>query len=271
MRKTKKCRLKSLADGDNDKPPSNKNQNLNARKPVQKSNHLLCGPVILILGIVFAWVSNFIFVVEIDNQTNGHNPTAGNDSNILGNLSTQSLQLKEKGISSNMKKNESDRKEAEHGIPRHHHTCKYYLAKSRIPNSGLGIFTTSNIEKGGQVGPGDIVIHANDMNPHFATALGVLLFDYAWDSSETGGQYEGQRVFSFVPGFGSKSALNHFSHFVKSLLITFNLSSTFNLHMCFIFQTNARPLIITKCSQMGISTCLIRLQTRLEQNWTMQH
>jgi len=210
MRRTKKCRIKrGLADGDNDKPPSNKvDQNLNAGKQVQKSNYLLCRPVILILGIVFAWLSNFIFVVEKDNQTDGHNPTAGNVSKNLGNISTQSLQLKEKGISINMKKNESDPKEAEPGILGHRHTCKYYLAKSRIPNSGLGIFTTADIEKGGQVGPGDIVIHANDMNPHFASALGVLLFDYAWDSSETGGQYEGQRVFSFVPGFGSKSALN---------------------------------------------------------------
>ena len=207
MRRTKKCRLKrGLADGDNDKPPSNKvDQNLNARKQVQKSNYLLCGPVILILGIFFAWLSNFIFVVEKDNQTDGHNPTAGNDSKIY----TQSLQLKGEKISIiNVKKSESDPKEAEPGILRHRHTCKYYLAKSRIPNSGLGIFTTADIEKGGQVGPGDIVIHANDMNPHFASALGVLLFDYAWDSSETGGQYEGQRVFSFVPGFGSKSALN---------------------------------------------------------------
>jgi len=262
MRKTKKSRLeRSLVDGDNAKPPSNKNQHLNARKQVQKS--LLCGPLIVILGIAFAWVSTFIFPSEKDNQTNGHNPLAENDSNMLGNISTQSIPLKEKGISINMKKNETDPKEAEH-----RHTCKYYLAKSRIPNSGLGIFTTANIEKGGQVGPGDIVIHANDINPHFATALGVLLFDYAWDSSKTGGQYEGQRVFSFVPGLGSKFISTQFKcHFVKSLL-TFNLSSTFD--NMFRIQTNLRPLIITKWQQMD-TKCLILLQTHLEQNWTMQH
>jgi hypothetical protein len=218
MQKTKECHLKrGLAE-------SNKSQNLNARNQVQKSNYLFSVPV-LILGIVLAYVSNFIFVVEKDNQTDGHNPTAGNDSKIY----TQSLQLKGKKISiiKNVKKSESDPKEAEPGILRHRHTCKYYLAKSRIPNSGLGIFTTADIEKGGQVGPGDMVIHANDLNPHFASALGVLLFDYAWDSSETGGQYEGQRVFSFVPGFGSKSALNQSvissSHCFNHLSLTFDI------------------------------------------------
>jgi hypothetical protein len=33
-------------------------------------------------------------------------------------------------------------------------------------------------------------------------ALSVLLFDYAWQGEETGGQYEGQRVYSLIPGFG---------------------------------------------------------------------
>lgn len=80
--------------------------------------------------------------------------------------------------------------------------CRFYLAKSKIPDSGLGIFTTRDISKGSEVGPPDIVIQVPDLNPYHADALRVLLFDYAWQGEETGGQYEGQRVYSFIPGFG---------------------------------------------------------------------
>jgi hypothetical protein len=80
--------------------------------------------------------------------------------------------------------------------------CHFYLAKSKIPDSGLGIFTTRDISKGSIVGPPDIVIQVPDLNPYHADALRVLLFDYAWQGEETGGQYEGQRVYSFIPGFG---------------------------------------------------------------------
>jgi hypothetical protein len=81
-------------------------------------------------------------------------------------------------------------------------TCGLYVAKSTISNSGLGIFTTNAISRGGQVGPADIVIQLPDPNQYFLSAIRVLAYDYLWDGQETGGQYEGQKVFSVVPGIG---------------------------------------------------------------------
>jgi len=63
-------------------------------------------------------------------------------------------------------------------------SCEWYVAKSVIgADSGLGIFTTKPIKKGGQVGLADIVIQLHDLNPYYAEALRVLLFDYAWDGA----------------------------------------------------------------------------------------
>ncbi len=86
-------------------------------------------------------------------------------------------------------------------------TCKYYLAKSSIPNSGLGIYTAETIKAGDRVGQdvdggGEIVIPIVDINPNYAGALHTLLFDYVWNGEEVGAQYEGQKVFSAIPGVG---------------------------------------------------------------------
>ena len=81
-------------------------------------------------------------------------------------------------------------------------TCDFYLARSTIKDSGLGIFTTKRIEVGESVGAADIVVQIPDIQPFQANMLRTLLFDYAWDGAESGGQYEGQRVYSMLPGIG---------------------------------------------------------------------
>ena len=80
--------------------------------------------------------------------------------------------------------------------------CNLYVAKSTLKDSGLGIFTTAAIKLGEEVKPADIVIQLTDPNQHFLPSINVLLYQYVWDASDTGGQYEGINVFSLVPGLG---------------------------------------------------------------------
>ena len=82
-------------------------------------------------------------------------------------------------------------------------TCKFYLAKSTIENSGNGIYTTEPIAAGQKIGLEDLVIQLPDITPQYAASMRLLLFNYAWDGSKFGGQYEGQRVYSLVPGVGA--------------------------------------------------------------------
>ena len=81
-------------------------------------------------------------------------------------------------------------------------TCSLYVARSTIPNSGLGIYTSRAIPKNHPVGPSDIVIQLPDLNPHYHSSLQVLSYDYFWNGQDTGGQYEGRAVFSLIPGIG---------------------------------------------------------------------
>jgi hypothetical protein len=52
------------------------------------------------------------------------------------------------------------------------------------------------------LGDGDVVIQIPDINPHHVHGIRRLLWEYLWDATETGGQYEGQKVMSMVPGIG---------------------------------------------------------------------
>ena len=47
-----------------------------------------------------------------------------------------------------------------------------------------------------------MVVQLTDPDPEGAVGLSLLLRDYLWDGQETGGQYEGQRVYSALPGLG---------------------------------------------------------------------
>ncbi len=80
--------------------------------------------------------------------------------------------------------------------------CNLYVAKSTIPNAGLGMYTSKGILKGSPVGPSDIVIQLTDLNPHYYSFIQVLSFDYLWSGEATGGQYEGRAVLSTIPGVG---------------------------------------------------------------------
>lgn len=48
----------------------------------------------------------------------------------------------------------------------------------------------------------DLIIQLPDMNPHGAYGSRRLIWEYLWSGEETGGQYEGQKVMSVVPGIG---------------------------------------------------------------------
>lgn len=80
--------------------------------------------------------------------------------------------------------------------------CGYYLAKSKIPNAGLGVFTSRALAKGDKVNFKDPVLQIYDLNPYFGQSITTLLYDYAWDSALTGGQYEGKQVYSIMAGIG---------------------------------------------------------------------
>ena len=81
--------------------------------------------------------------------------------------------------------------------------CRRYLAKSAIPNAGMGIFTTEDISAGSPISTdGDLVIHLTDINPLTAQSLRMILYDYAWDSQDFLGMYEGKKVYTIVPGYG---------------------------------------------------------------------
>lgn len=81
-------------------------------------------------------------------------------------------------------------------------TCSLYVARSTIPNAGLGIYTSKGIPKNHPVGPSDIVIQLPDLNPYYHSSLQVLSYQYYWDGQDTGGQYEGRKVYSLIPGIG---------------------------------------------------------------------
>ena len=83
--------------------------------------------------------------------------------------------------------------------------CNLYVAKSSIPNAGLGVFTTKGISQNEHIEPADIVIQIPDINPHYYPSIRVLSFDYLWDGQDTGGQYEGRKVHSLIPGIGALS------------------------------------------------------------------
>ncbi|KAL9179375.1 hypothetical protein ACHAXT_008665 [Thalassiosira profunda] len=82
--------------------------------------------------------------------------------------------------------------------------CTLVMAPSGIANSGWGVFTLTSRKRGERLmDRGDIIVHVPDPNPRHAQQMRRLIWEYLWDGQETGGHYEGHRVFSATSGFGS--------------------------------------------------------------------
>lgn len=80
--------------------------------------------------------------------------------------------------------------------------CNYYYDWSTIPSAGLGLFTSRFLPAKVKIGYPDLAIHVVDPPPT-AVGLKLFLYNYAWDASLTGGQYEGsQYVAVAIPGVG---------------------------------------------------------------------
>ncbi|KAG7358612.1 SET methyltransferase domain containing protein [Nitzschia inconspicua] len=92
-----------------------------------------------------------------------------------------------------------------HAVP---DDCTLVMAPSTIPNAGWGVFTLTERRKNEPLlrrrtddhllAYGDLVIQLPDLQHPLGAKK--LLWEYLWDARETGGQYEGLQVVSFVPG-----------------------------------------------------------------------
>ena len=99
------------------------------------------------------------------------------------------------------------------------HDCSLYLAKSTIPNAGLGVFAAQDFLIGDVIGNPSIGIPVvdflleNDANESTTTTttttLGGVLNEYLWDASGIGGFGEALDVQLFLPGVAS--LINHHS------------------------------------------------------------
>ena len=100
-----------------------------------------------------------------------------------------------------------------------YNACGLYLARSTIPNSGLGIFTGIPHDTGNPVAPPEIahqiLFEFDDVSKTAGFAeYAELAYDYVWQSYVTGGSSEGKRVESLIPGLGM--AANSFLPMVNS-------------------------------------------------------
>ncbi|KAG7346430.1 SET methyltransferase domain containing protein [Nitzschia inconspicua] len=102
--------------------------------------------------------------------------------------------------------------------------CGLYIAKSTIPNAGLGIFTGVDHDIGDVVAPLEIahqillgfdgISEENNHlfgHPRFGTSL---FHHYTWNSYVSGGEYEASYVETLIPGIGMAS--NCFAPLINS-------------------------------------------------------
>jgi len=80
--------------------------------------------------------------------------------------------------------------------------CGLVMAPSSIDSAGWGVFTLVDRPRGSPLAAGDVVIQVSDINVTHGIGMQRLVYDYAWNAAETGGQYEGQFVLSLIPGLG---------------------------------------------------------------------
>eukprot|EP00804_Cyclotella_cryptica_P026565 CCRYP_020446-RA/>CCRYP_020446-RA protein AED:0.34 eAED:0.34 QI:116/1/1/1/1/1/3/218/607 len=88
--------------------------------------------------------------------------------------------------------------------------CKLYLAKSTIPNAGLGVFTSINLFPNDSIGYGDPAIPIVDMDFHNGGSSSAedyhwLLDDYNWKASAAGYfmEAEAEKTSAHVSGMGA--------------------------------------------------------------------
>ena len=93
--------------------------------------------------------------------------------------------------------------------------CRIYLAESTVPDAGLGVFSGVDMPRGAPIGQPDVIIQLPDPSPAHTDGLSLLLNDYLWDGQETGGQYEGIKTLSVIPGIGM--AANGHIHLYNAL------------------------------------------------------
>jgi hypothetical protein len=74
--------------------------------------------------------------------------------------------------------------------------CRWYLAESAIPHSGLGLFAGTGILPGEMVGFPDICIFVSDAPEHW-----THLRSHSWGSGSFYGQYEGSNSRAACEGF----------------------------------------------------------------------
>lgn len=83
--------------------------------------------------------------------------------------------------------------------------CGLYLARSTIPNAGLGVFTGIAHEFGETVAPPEIAHNiitetlSSTTNGYWGDSLG---HEYTWNPHVAGGQFEGKDVQVLIPGLG---------------------------------------------------------------------
>jgi hypothetical protein len=98
-------------------------------------------------------------------------------------------------------------------------TCGLYLARSTIPNSGLGVYSGVSHEVGSIIAPPEIAhqilceFDDKSKTAQFDT-YAKLAWDYLWQSYVTGGSSEGKAVESMIPGLGM--AANSFLPLINS-------------------------------------------------------
>ena len=87
--------------------------------------------------------------------------------------------------------------------------CGLYLARSSIPNSGLGVFTGIPHEIGAVIAPPEIahqlLVGFDDADPQLHASSeyhNSLVRQYVWSSFVSGGSFEASMVESLIPGIG---------------------------------------------------------------------
>lgn len=101
--------------------------------------------------------------------------------------------------------------------PRVTDSCGLVMASSSLQNSGWGVFSMVDRQKGTEITRGDIVIQITDPNPEQLNGMKLLVDDYAWQGQETGGQFERANVLSLVPGLGMLANSDYKRHNILPL------------------------------------------------------
>ncbi len=108
-----------------------------------------------------------------------------------------------------MKQNQSPVLQQQTQAPKKHifPRCRLYIAKSTIPNTNLGLFTSAPLRRGQPIAPPDIIIqlidYYNSNTDESPSTMSKLISDYSWDAQRFGGQFEAKSVASILPGIGS--------------------------------------------------------------------